>query len=330
MDLISVIIPVYKVEAYLDRCVNSVVEQSYTNLEIILVDDGSPDTCPEMCEEWAKRDSRIKVIHKENGGQSSARNLALDVCKGDYVSFLDSDDYLHKDVYKVQMETMKKHNVDIVTSGHINVDESGTPFDRNIIKKDGVEDSKIYTGSEFLGLILNDIGLTVIWDKLYKREVIGDTRFVVGALSEEICFLSELIEPVNKIIYIEDKLYYYTKREGSTTSGFNEKFYFDRIKNMFSAAEIIKVKCPEVTKYARVAQFRTIAAFFVLMPYSYITSKRDSYNVVLKLYLSIKPELKESIVDGNIKLVLKMFSFSKTLTKFMFGILKILFKSKIN
>lgn len=92
--LISVIVPVYKVEKYLDECVESIVNQTYRNLEIILVDDGSPDNCPQMCDDWAKRDARIRVIHKENGGLSSARNAGLDVCTGEYISFIDSDDWL--------------------------------------------------------------------------------------------------------------------------------------------------------------------------------------------------------------------------------------------
>ncbi len=97
-ELISIIIPVFKVEKYLDRCLESVTAQSYTNLEIILVDDGSPDKCPEMCDLWAKKDSRIKVIHKENDGLANARNSGIEACTGDYVMFIDSDDYIESDM----------------------------------------------------------------------------------------------------------------------------------------------------------------------------------------------------------------------------------------
>ena len=96
--LVSVIVPVYKVEKYLDKCIESIVGQTYENLEIILVDDGSPDNCPTMCDEWAQKDSRIKVIHKENGGLSSARNAGLDACTGDYIGFVDSDDWIEPDM----------------------------------------------------------------------------------------------------------------------------------------------------------------------------------------------------------------------------------------
>ena len=117
--LISVIIPIYNVEKYLDRCIESVVVQTYKNLEIILVDDGSPDNCPTMCDEWAKKDSRIKVIHKENGGQASARNKALDICTGDYISFIDSDDSILPNMYENMLTVMLENNGDISVCGYM-------------------------------------------------------------------------------------------------------------------------------------------------------------------------------------------------------------------
>ena len=107
-ELISIIVPVYKVEKYLDKCVESIVEQTYKNLEIILVDDGSPDNCPAMCDEWAQKDSRIKVIHKENGGLSSARNAGLDACTGEYIYFLDSDDYIADNCIVIDVFSINK------------------------------------------------------------------------------------------------------------------------------------------------------------------------------------------------------------------------------
>ena len=114
MDLISVIVPVYKVEAYLDRCVQSIVDQTYTNLEIILVDDGSPDRCPQMCDEWAKRDNRIRVIHKENGGLSDARNAGMQAASGTYIAFVDSDDWLELRCIEYLYQTAEKNACEIV------------------------------------------------------------------------------------------------------------------------------------------------------------------------------------------------------------------------
>ena len=112
-EKISIIVPVYKVEKYLDKCVRSIVEQTYKNLEIILVDDGSPDNCPAMCDEWARKDSRIAVIHKENGGVSSARNAGLAACTGDYVGFVDYDDWIEPDMYEYLLDISMKSNADV-------------------------------------------------------------------------------------------------------------------------------------------------------------------------------------------------------------------------
>ena len=113
--LISIIVPVYRTEKYLDRCVESIVNQTYKNLEIILVDDGSPDDCPKMCDEWAKKDKRIKVIHKENGGVSSARNIGIKSAKGKYIGFVDSDDYIEKEMYESLIDVLNKNkNLDYI------------------------------------------------------------------------------------------------------------------------------------------------------------------------------------------------------------------------
>ncbi len=117
MVLISVIIPVFKVEKYLEKCIKSIVNQTIENLEIILVDDGSPDQCPKICDYWASKDSRIKVVHKKNGGLSDARNAGLDIAKGEYISFIDSDDWVALDMYEIMLKAMKEENADICACG---------------------------------------------------------------------------------------------------------------------------------------------------------------------------------------------------------------------
>ena len=127
---ISVIIPVYNVEEYLDKCVTSVLNQTYKNLEIILVDDGSPDNCPKMCDEWAKKDKRIKVVHKKNGGLSDARNSGIEVCTGEYIGFVDSDDYIDKQMYKELLKRIESTNSDMVMCG-INCVNDGKVYNLN-------------------------------------------------------------------------------------------------------------------------------------------------------------------------------------------------------
>ena len=138
MKKLSVIVPIYNVEQYLKKCLNSIVNQTYKDLEIILVDDGSPDGCPQLCDEYASLDNRIKVIHKKNGGLSSARNAGLDIATGDYVTFVDSDDYLETDIYEKVINIFEDHSADIVSMRTQLVDQK-----YNVIKSDVVEESMV-------------------------------------------------------------------------------------------------------------------------------------------------------------------------------------------
>ncbi len=214
-DLISVIIPVYKVEKYLDKCVQSVVEQTYKNLEIILVDDGSPDGCPAMCDEWAKKDSRIKVIHKENGGPSDARNVALDIAKGDYIMFLDSDDYVDLKVCEVLLGLSKEHEADVAICNFYQVFEN-EPFEEKPNKR---EILKVYEReSRFEPLKYFCIQTIVAWGKLYKKNIFKNIRYPKGKLNEDEYVVHKYLYEAKKIVYTSQKLWYYLKREGSIMS----------------------------------------------------------------------------------------------------------------
>ena len=168
-DLISVIIPVYKVEKYLCRCVDSVLEQTYTNMEIILVDDGSPDNCPVMCDEYARQDSRVKVIHQENAGLSGARNAGIDMAQGQWLAFVDSDDYLAADF----LERLYQACVD--TGSSLSV--CRWEYVRGeTIPEHGTGETRVYTGREMLANLYVPDGayFVVAWNKLYRKEWIED------------------------------------------------------------------------------------------------------------------------------------------------------------
>ena len=179
--LISVIVPIYNVEDYLDRCVDSIINQTYKNLEIILVDDGSPDNCPKMCDDYAKIDNRIKVVHKENGGLSDARNAGMKVATGEYVSFIDSDDYVSLDFYETLLQTMIDNDSDIVECGVVKFYENGK-FDeysddqmiKNFNTVDGLE-----------GLINENSFHQYVWNKLYKSSIALDIPYEVSKLNED-------------------------------------------------------------------------------------------------------------------------------------------------
>lgn len=215
---ISVIIPVYKVEAYLDDCIRSVVAQSYANLEIILVDDGSPDKCGAMCDAWAKKDSRIQVIHKENGGLSDARNAGLERATGDYVAFVDSDDWLQPKFYETLLTAMQQENADICACAIA----SCYP-DRTVTwgcPKYAVGDSEAT-----LAMLYKDTAYPVsALNKLYRRELWNGLRFPVGKLCEDAFTTYQLVHRAKKIVQIPEALYCYRIRLNSImTSSFTPK-----------------------------------------------------------------------------------------------------------
>lgn len=257
-DLISVIIPVYKVEKWLDECIESVVNQSYSNLEIILVDDGSPDKCPQKCDWWAQRDSRIRVIHKENGGLSSARNAALEVIKGEYISFVDSDDYIHKDMYKIMLEDIQKTGADIVRCERY-IDTDGS---LRLSKK--IASKRFYNHKEILDSYFyhKDDFCSGVWDKLYKAELFNGVRFPQGINSEDYYVYAIIYNKTQKLYYNDKPLYYYRIRENSicTIPVINEHS-FDKIIISDKVYNYIKMNFPEQIEDAKA--FRTIAIFSI-------------------------------------------------------------------
>ena len=210
MDLISVIVPVYKVEAYLDRCVQSIVDQTYTNLEIILVDDGSPDRCPQMCDEWAKRDRRICVIHKENGGLSDARNAGMAAATGEYVAFVDSDDWLEKEMLLKLYQCIVKDDSDIASCGALRVWDDGTPS-RPMLHFSG---NHVLEGTDALkALIQSTYLIQVVWNKLYNRRLIEDTPFRKGVIHEDEYWSWQVIAKASKVSVLQENLYNYWQRD---------------------------------------------------------------------------------------------------------------------
>jgi glycosyltransferase involved in cell wall biosynthesis len=210
--LISIIIPVYKVEPYLRKCVDSVFAQTYTNLEIILVDDGSPDNCGNICDEYAEKDKRIVVIHKENGGLSDARNAGLDIMKGEYVAFVDSDDWVSAKYVEDMYENLKKYDADISLSGTIYVYENN--------KKDTVlpinGNEGLYTQKEAVENLFYQKGIyPSACSKLYKSKLFETIRYPKGKLNEDSAITYKIFCLCDKISYTNANNYYYLQRIGS-------------------------------------------------------------------------------------------------------------------
>lgn len=207
-ELISVIVPIYKVEKYLERCIRSIVTQTYENIEIILVDDGSPDNCPKLCDEWADKDSRIQVIHKPNGGLSDARNAGLKIATGVYVAFIDSDDYIHPQFIESLYFIMKQQCADVVACGYKQVAEDCIPE----LKADiCCEDIRIKQISEVTQAA---VGVTA-WCKLYKKTLFDKIQFPVGKIHEDVGIWWELVYYAEKIVAISEQLYFYCENPAS-------------------------------------------------------------------------------------------------------------------
>ncbi len=210
-DLISIIIPVYKVEKYFDKCIESVVNQSYRNLEIILVDDGSPDNCPAMCDAWAQKDSRIKVIHKANGGLSDARNAGMAVATGELMGFVDSDDWIDLDMYRQLHELMTADGSDIAACGVEMVWEDETPS-RQLTKSGCC----VLNQEEAMRAIIEESWLKQpVWYKLYKTAYIHDILFPVDKYHEDVFWSYQAVAKANKVSVTDKVGYYYVQHSGS-------------------------------------------------------------------------------------------------------------------
>ena len=209
--LISVIVPIYNVEEYLNRCVESIVNQTYQKLEIILVDDGSPDNCPKMCDDWAGKDSRIKVIHKKNGGLSDARNAGLDIATGEYIAFVDSDDYIALDFIATLLAVMEKENSDVVECSVVKFYED----ERFEKYSDNIAVTTFKTESALSGLIAENPFHQHVWNKLYKADCLKGILFPVGKLNEDEFWTYQVFGRTQKVSKINKTMYYYFQRSDS-------------------------------------------------------------------------------------------------------------------
>lgn len=219
--LISIIVPIYKVEAYLERCVESLRAQTYVNLEIILVDDGSPDKCPDICDAYAGKDERIRVIHQKNAGLSGARNAGIDLAEGEYLAFVDSDDYVAPDFIRSLYEILKETGCAIGQCRFAYV--QGEP-----LKSEPGSSFRIYRGESLMEQLYGPeeeaTFFVVAWNKLYRRELFEQIRYPLGRIHEDEATTYRLFHEGKKLAFLDRALYgYNTENAGSITSGFSEK-----------------------------------------------------------------------------------------------------------
>ena len=242
--LISIIIPVYKVEKYLEKCIQSVINQTYENLQIILVDDGSPDNCGKICDEYAKKDHRIEVIHKSNGGLSDARNKGLEIAKGEYIGFVDSDDYIEADMYEVLYNLLKQYNADVSICNFYTVSQG------KISIKNADNGINEYNRIEILKEILLDKNIqSYAWNKLYKKELFDEIKYPIGKKYEDIGTTFYLLEKCNKVVVTGKSEYYYINRQDSIVNNVTESTITDYIELIMQRYDYIEENIKELSSY---------------------------------------------------------------------------------
>lgn len=245
--LISVVVPVYKVEKYLKKCVESILAQSYTNLEIILVDDGSPDNCGKLCDEISKKDSRIRVIHKQNGGLSSARNAGIDIAQGEYIGFVDSDDTIEPYMYEKLYGAIYNDKTKLAVCAVNYVYENGEVLRKKSVGRDMTFDF-YHAMIEMNTHRIFDMGA---WSKLYHRELFENLRFPVGKLSEDYYIMFRIFDRAQKISYVDTACYNYLQRKNSITR--SVKINHDHEYAAKEQMEYLDEKHPELKTVGHVA-----------------------------------------------------------------------------
>lgn len=262
-EKISIIIPVYKVEKYLPKCLDSVLQQTYKNLEIILVDDGSPDRCGEICDEYGKMDARIKVIHKKNEGVARARNDGIEVATGNYISFIDSDDWISSRAYEWMYRCMKKEKADCVIGGCVTVQDQNRKlkFPKNTFsyQVECKEPEEIVKK-----LLLNG---SAMWNRLFRREIFQTVRFPENRINDDEVAVLHAYALCDKIVLLNRPTYFYRIRRNSiTTSSFsirNIDYYYNSLEN----ERFVQETFPQLISYA---EFKVIKSLL----YCYVNLKK--------------------------------------------------------
>ena len=281
--LISIIVPVYNIEDYLPRCIESVLNQTYTNLELILVDDGSKDKSGEICDEYCKNDERIRVIHKENGGSSSARNAGINVAKGKYLGFVDSDDYIEKDMYERMVEAIASTGCNIIQVSRDEKDEDGNRLP-DICE---MPETQIqYSSEEFMRELLLHKGDCSFCTKLLNRDLFNKNKFPTGVLNEDFHLLVKMLRQGETVVSLPYCGYHVFYRIGSNTrkKDVNEfsRVYGDCVDNADMVSELVKENFPNLKKVAmRFGLFQRLE-YLLHIPIGQMTKDNCQYRDICK------------------------------------------------
>ncbi len=257
---VSIVLPVYNIVRWLNPCMESLVAQRYTNIEILLGDDGSTDGSAELCDEWAQKDSRVRVIHKTNGGAASARNACLDQLSGDLVCFVDSDDVVDKDYVAHLVETLECAGADIAVCGFSYLRKSGT---QPIVTD---TPNGVYSGTEFLVRFIHDWSCSLLWNKIYRREVIGNIRMDEGHRIDDEFFTYQVVMNSRTVAVTDRCLYHYRLRASSVMQKLDavkEKVMLDRVEYVITRYKNVAARLPEIEEAFFMDALDTMSRYWV-------------------------------------------------------------------
>ncbi len=300
--LVSVIVPIYNVENYLCKCVDSIIEQTYRNLEIILVDDGSPDNCGEMCEKYKSKDKRIKVIHKENGGLSDARNAGIQEATGDFFVFIDSDDYIHENMIEELLKAVTSTGADIAVCDYKNVEEGDEINTKSKLILNPYQ--IICTEAERLEYFYGDkyTEFTVAWNKIYPASYFDKIAYPKGKIHEDEFTTYKLLDKAQKIAYIDAPLYYYVNRKSSIMG---EKFNLGRLYRLDAILERMNLYLSQ-EKYKWYEKNLFLYRIFYVRYYKEIKNQDMDEAILNKYFKEYRSTVLKNIFKTDISIKKKM------------------------
>lgn len=318
MDLVTIIIPIYNIEDnLLRRCVKSVCEQSYGNLEIILVDDGSTDGTGSLCDKLALTDNRIKVYHKENGGSSSARNMGIDNATGEYIGFVDSDDYVDNDYVKLLMDAISKYNVKMAQISRDETDKDGNKLPDVCIPP---EDEIRITNKEQLRELLLHRGDASFCTRLSHKSLFENLRFPEGKLNEDFYLMINMLDRIDEYIILPNQSYHVYYREGSNSRKKDKNdfspVFVDIVDNADFVEALVSKKYPELKEVAkRFALFQRLD-YMLHIPIAQMTDDNEFYkNVVKYLRKNFLAMVKNKYLTGKNKVYLFLLTLMPKKTR---------------
>lgn len=326
---VSIVVPIYKVEKYLRRCVDSIINQTYRNLEIILVDDGSPDKCGQIIDEYKEKDSRIISLHKKNGGLSDARNYGMKYVTGEYIFFLDSDDYIKSETIETLINLSLKYQADIVQGGFYYKYENYLLYDDRYYKEDS--DPIILDNKELMyELIVNERVKNFAWGKLYKTDLIKDLLFEKGVLFEDVFWAHNVMSRVKKYVICHKPLTYYVQREDSIVANYSVR-NLDIIKGMKVRHKFIEENYSEFINESYTLLLKTMLMHYNLLMKNKSKDSDKKYRKEIEEYIITNYcTLKKAVTNKKeLKGQLFLFRICPSLNEFIVIFNKVLRKINI-